>query len=460
MAVRVIKKGLDLPIAGKPAQVISEAAAVTRVAVLAGDFPTMKPRMRVAVGDAVKRGQALFEDRAGRAILFTAPGAGTVVAVNRGDKRALQSIVIELTASEAAGLPKDSDFQPFESYTGRPVAELDSGAVRTLLSESGLWTGLRARPFSRVPSVDEQPDAIFVNAMDTNPLAPDMDVVMAGREGDIAAGLEALTKLTTGPVYLCIAAGSKLAPASAPARVTVEQFKGKHPAGLSGTHIHTLSPVNRSHVAWSIGVQATAAIGALLRTGRLDVTRIVALGGPAARSPRLLRTRLGASIDQLTAGETTDGEVRVVRGSVLRGSAASGEVFGYLGAYDQAVACLAEDRERRFLGWLAPGGNMYSTVRAFLSGFVPKREYAFTTTTHGAHRAMVPIGMYERVMPLDIMPTFLLRALMVDDLERAEALGCLELDEEDLGLCSFVSPGKEDYGKHLRRVLTTIWKEG
>jgi Na+-transporting NADH:ubiquinone oxidoreductase subunit A len=460
MAVRVIKKGLDLPIAGKPVQVISDAAAVTRVAVLAGDFPTMKPRMHVAEGDAVKRGQALFEDRTGRSIVFTAPGAGTVVAVNRGDKRALQSIVIALTASEASGQPKDSDFQPFESYTGRPVGELDSDAVRALLSESGLWTGLRARPFSRVPSFDEQPNAIFVNAMDTNPLAPNMDVVMAGREGDIAVGLEALSKLTDGPVYFCMAAGSKLAPSSAPGRVSVEEFKGKHPAGLSGTHIHTLSPVNRRHVAWSIGVQATAAIGALLRTGRLDVTRVVALGGPAARSPRLLRTRVGASIDQLTAGETIDGEVRVVRGSVLCGSEASGEVFGYLGAYDQAVACVAEDRERHFLGWLAPGGNMYSTVRAFLSGFVPKKEYAFTTTTHGSHRAMVPIGMYERVMPLDIMPTFLLRALMVDDLERAEALGCLELDEEDLGLCSFVSPGKEDYGKHLRRTLTTIWKEG
>ena len=459
MAVHVIKKGLDLPIAGRPDQTVSDGAAVTQVALLAADFPTMKPRMQVDVGDSVKRGQALFEDRKGRGIVFTAPGAGRVVAVNRGERRALQSVVIELSASEVAGSPTDDDHQVFASYKGEVTDDLDRKEAQALLSESGLWTSLRARPFNRVPSFDEDCQAIFVNAMDTNPLAPDMDVAMAGRELDISTGVEVLTKLTDGKVYFCKAAGSKLHAGRA-VTAQEEEFHGKHPAGLSGTHIHTLHPVNRSHVVWSIGIQDVAAIGALIRTGRLDVTRVVSLAGPAATKPRLLKTRLGASIDQLVAGGTADAEVRVVRGSVLCGHEASGDIFGYLGRFDQAIACLSEDRERRFLGWLAPGRNMYSTVRAFLSGFAPKKEYALTTTTHGSHRAMVPIGMFERVMPLDIMPTFLLRALMVDDLERAEKLGCLELAEEDLGLCSFVSPGKEDYGKHLRRNLTTIWKEG
>ncbi len=459
MAVHVIKKGLDLPISGKPQQTVSDGASVTHVALLAADFPTMKPRMHVEVGAVVKRGQVLFEDRKGRGIVFTAPGAGTVVAVNRGERRALQSVVIELSAGEAAGTPGDDEFQTFASYPAGGVAGLDRAGVQALLSESGLWTSIRARPFNRVPSFDEDCQAIFVNAMDTNPLAPDMDAVMAGREADIAGGLALLSKLTDGKVYFCKAAGSKLSPGGA-SNVQQEEFRGKHPAGLTGTHIHTLHPVNRKRVVWSIGIQDVAAIGALARTGRLDVTRVVSLAGPAATQPRLLKTRIGARVDQLAAGETIDGEVRLVRGSVLSGHTAMGELFGYLGRFDNGIACLAEDRERRFLGWLAPGGNMYSTVRAFLSGFVKKKEYALTTTTHGSHRAMVPIGMFERVMPLDIMPTFLLRALLVDDLERAEKLGCLELAEEDLGLCSFVSPGKEDYGKHLRRNLTTIWKEG
>lgn len=456
MAVHVIKKGLDLPIAGKPDQTVSDGAAVTHVALLAADFPTMKPRMHVDVGDTVKRGQPLFEDRKANGVVFTAPGAGKVIALNRGERRALQSVVIELSATEVAGKPTDEEFHTFDHYkSGKPDA-LKAETARALLSESGLWTAFRSRPFNRVPGFDEDCQAIFVNAMDTNPLAPDMDVVMAGREKDLAAGMTVLSKLTAGKVYFCKTAGGTLTAAGA----SVEEFKGKHPAGLTGTHIHTLHPVNRSHVVWSIGVQDVAAIGALVTTGRLDVTRVVSLAGPATTKPRLLKTRMGASTDQLIAGQLAEGETRVVRGSILSGHAASGDVLGYVGRYDHGIACLAEDRERHFLGWLAPGRNMYSTVRAFLSGFAPKKEYVFTTTTHGSHRAMVPIGMFERVMPLDIMPTFLLRALLVDDLDRAEKLGCLELAEEDLGLCSFVSPGKEDYGKHLRRNLTTIWKEG
>ncbi|MFT7582138.1 MAG: Na+-transporting NADH:ubiquinone oxidoreductase subunit A [Myxococcota bacterium] len=451
-----MKKGLDLPIAGKPDQTVSDGATVTQVALLAADFATMKARIQVDVGDIVKRGQALFADRKANGIVFTAPGAGEVIAVNRGERRALQSVVIALSASEIAGAPTDDEFQTFAHYKGNRTDELDRAGARALLSESGLWTSFRARPFNRIPSFDEDCQAIFVNAMDTNPLAPNMDLVMAGRERDVSTGIEVLKTLTDGAVFFCKAAGSALQGGSA----QVEEFRGKHPAGLTGTHIHTLHPVNRTHVVWSIDVQDVAAIGALIRTGRLDVTRTVSLGGPAATTPRLLKTRMGASLRELTAGELAEGEVRVVRGSILSGHTAAGDIFGFLGRYDHGIACLAEDRERHFLGWMAPGGKMYSTVRAFLSGFLPKKEYALTTTTHGSPRAMVPIGMFERVMPLDIMPTFLLRALMVDDLERAEKLGCLELAEEDLGLCSFVSPGKEDYGKHLRRNLTTIWNEG
>lgn len=452
MSLHKINKGLDLPITGTPAQSIQAGAAVSRVAVINDDYPFMKPRMRVQVGDQVKLGEAIFDDRKTEGVVFTAPAAGTVEAIHRGARRKLISVVIKVAQKE--------EQVQFKSYKGQKVSALSEQDVRDLLVESGMWTSLRQRPFGKNPSPSESCRAVFITAMDTNPLSADPEVVLEGRAEDLARGVEVLSRLTEGPVYFCRKAGSKLEPGSAP-RVQVEEFGGPHPAGLVGTHIHTLHPAGTGRVVWYVGYQDVAAIGALFATGKLDTSRVVALGGPVVKEPRLLRTRVGAHLDELVAGQLQDGENRVISGSVICGRKAQGEQEGYLGRFDQQVSCLAEDRERVFLGWLAPGGNMFSTARAYLAGMLGNnKKFAFTTTTNGSHRAMVPIGMFERVMPLDIMPTFLLRALLSGDLERAEKLGALELVEEDLALCSFVSPGKEDYGKVLRERLTTIWKEG
>jgi Na+-transporting NADH:ubiquinone oxidoreductase subunit A len=416
--------------------------------------------MHVAVGDRVKRGQLLFEDRKTEGVRFTSPGAGTVSAINRGERRAFQSLVIELAESELGPEPADDDLQRFEHFTGRPVAELSPEEVRSLLLESGEWVALRSRPFSKVSAPDSIAHSIFVNAMDTNPLAADPEVVLEGRIEDFNRGLEVLTKITDGPVFLCCRPSSPF-DGGAVERVKVEHFLGKHPAGLTGTHIHFLDPVNRDKSVWSIGYQDVAAYGSLFRTGRIDPARVVAFAGPVVGNPRLLSVRTGAEIAPLIDGELAAGPVRVISGSVLHGYRAMGDAFGYLGRYANQISCVKEDDARKFLGWLWPGWERFSVTRAFLSTLRPSSaRYDFTTTTNGGHRAMVPIGLFERVMPLDIMPTFLLRALLMDDLERAEALGCLELDEEDLALCSFVSPGKEDFGPALRRNLLEIWKEG
>jgi Na+-transporting NADH:ubiquinone oxidoreductase subunit A len=460
MAVHVIRKGLDLPITGAPEQRIEPAPQAAKVAVLARDYPFMKPRMHVAVGDLVKRGQLLFEDRKTEGVHFTAPGAGRVVAINRGARRALQSVVIELTPTERQGRAAESDHQKFSSYAARSVRSLDGKAARALLVESGLWTAIRQRPFSKVPAPSSDCHSIFVTATDTNPLAPDPEVVLDGHHQEFNDGLWVLSTLTEGPVFLCRGPNSKLDGGDAP-RVRVEEFHGKHPAGLAGTHIHLLDPVHRSKTVWYVGYQDVVAIGRLFTTGKLAVDRVVALGGPLVMRPRLLATRLGAETEPLLDEEVFFGEKRVISGSVLFGYVARGDVFGYLGRYANQISCLAENRRRNFLGWLMPGLDRFSTIRAYASSLRPRtHRYDFTTTTHGGQRAMIPIGMYERVMPLDIEPTFLLRALIVDDLDRAEALGCLELDEEDLGLCSFVSPGKEDFGPALRRKLFELWKEG
>ena len=449
-----IKKGLDLPIAGEPEQRVDQAPQPRRVALIADDYIGMKPTMHVRAGDDVRRGQLLFEDKKTPGVRYTSPGSGQVVAVNRGDRRAFQSVVVQLDQAELAGT---GDTVSFDAYTGKHPSELDRDQIRDLLVESGLWTSIRQRPYSRVANPADTPSAIFVTAMDTNPLAASVDVAIQGKEEHFERGVEALAKLTDGSVHVCKASGSSV---RAPGKAAVEEFEGPHPAGTAGVHIHFVKPVHRERMAWHVNYQDVAAIGRVFTDGRLDVARIISLAGPAVLRPRLLRTRSGASIDDITKLELSGGENRVISGSVLSGRAAMGDIHGYLGRFHLQISAIAEDSKREILGWLGPGFTKFSTINAFASRLLPGKKFNFTTTTNGSERAMVPIGMYEKVMPMDILPTFLLRALLMQDIEQAEELGVLELDEEDVALCSFVCPGKADYGPLLRELLTTIQKEG
>ena len=451
MAVHKISKGLDVPIAGGPTQQVDGVKSVSKVAVVAADFPTMKPKMMVNVGDAVKCGQPLFEDRKKPGVFYVAPGAGTVSAVNRGAKRALQSVVVDLSSEEA-----QHSFESYESVkdNASPSAE----EVAALLLESGMWTAFKERPYGQVPSAESRPGALFLTCTDTEPLSGDVEQVLVGNEEDFALGVRVLSTLSD-KVYLCVAPGSKASAGKADG-VSVEEFTGKHPAGLAGTHIHMLYGASRSKTAWSIHLADIIGVGYLFRTGQLFTKRIISLAGPQVTKPRLIETRMGAFLDEVVAGELKEGENRVISGSPLSGRTSMGELHGFLGRHHRQVTVIEEGREREFLGWLAPGGNKFSSIPVFLSALFGSKKFDFTTTTNGEHREMVPIGMYERIMPLDIIPTFLLRSLEINDLENAEKLGALELDEEDVALCSFVCPGKQDYSVHLRRVLNQIYKEG
>ena len=456
MGLHTFRKGLRLPLAGAPVQETETAAQPRHAAVVAADTVGLRPAMHVAEGDDVRRGQLLFEDKTAPGVRFTAPAAGRVVGVNRGARRALQSVVIELSRAEREG--RGPDEVAYGAFSGRHPGGMAEDDVRALLLESGLWTAIRARPFGRVADPAVRPHSIFVTATDTQPHAPS-PAACIGRGEAFERGVAALCRLTDGPVYVCTDPHTDV-PLPASDQVRHEQFSGPHPAGTVGLHIHTLDPVHRRKTVWHAGAQDVAAIGTLFRSGTLDVARVVALGGPLVRRPRLLRTRLGASLDDLLRGELHDGEARVISGSVLAGRTASGPLHGYLGRYHQQVAVLAEGREREFIGWLLPGLRKFSAIRTFVSGWLPGRQFPMTTSTHGSRRAIVPIGMFERVMPLDLMATALLRALLMGDVDRAEELGCLELDEEDLALCTFVCAGKNDYGPHLRQVLDTLEREG
>lgn len=450
MAVHSNRKGLDLPLAGAPAMQVEAARPSRRVALLAADIPGLKPALAVQVGDRLTRGQKVFEDKRIPGVAFTAPAAGTVAAIHRGERRALISVVIDVDAAD--GPAKQVKFA---SYTGRGVADMDVGSLRALMQESGLWTALRQRPFGYVPLVDGTAEAVFVTAIDSRPHAPPPARLIGARADDFRDGLSALTKLGAGPVYLCAAAADKI---DAPAGVQIEQFAGPHPSGSVGWHIHCLHPVSMERRVWHIGYQDVIALGHLIRTGELDVTRVISLAGPSVRQPRLLLSRIGASVDELVAGELGEGEHRVISGSVLDGRVAAGEVSGYLGRYHLQVAALPEGRERELFGWIMPGANKFSVTGSVVGAF-SRAARALTTTMNGGARALVPIGTYERVLPFDIEPVFLLRALITKDDGAAQRLGALELDEEDMALATCVCPSKYEYGPLLREALARIEKE-
>ena len=441
--MHIIRKGLDLPIAGAPDQQTIEHADTPTAALIGHDYHNLKPQMLVQVGDMVKTGQPLFRDKANPDVVFAAPASGRVQAINRGLKRSLQSIVVSRDDKQEQVALKHK--------------AADSQAARRLLLASGMWTALRTRPFSLVPQPDVTPQAVFINAMDSNPLAADPEPLINARADDFSAGIKALALAFTCPLKVCHKDGANL-PQAAVQQLSYHSFSGKHPSGNVGTHMHFLAPAGRGRTNLHLNYQDVLAIGRLFADGAIDTSRVVALAGPQVKEPRLVRTSLGADVESVVRGQLAGTDNRILSGSVLNGRRAAGE-FAWLGRYHLQITALAEGRERHLLHYLMPGFNRFSAMPVYLST-LSKKLFSFTTLTNGSERAMVPIGAYERVMPLDILPTQLLRSLIVRDLEAAEELGCLELDEEDLALCTFVCPGKYEYAPILRENLSLIQKEG
>ena len=443
-----VRRGLDLPISGAPEQVVYDGPVISQVALVGLDYHGMKPTMAVREGDQVKLGQLLFTDKKNASARYTAPAAGTVVAINRGERRVFQSLVIDIDGDAS---------ETFETYSVEKLDTLDRADVIENLVKSGQWTALRTRPFSKVPAADTMASSIFVTAMDTNPLSADPAVIIGQRREDFTSGLKILARLTNGPVNLCVAPNSTI-PGDDIDGVREIAFSGPHPAGLTGTHIHFVDPVSIDKTVWSIGYQDVIAIGALFTTGCIDVRRVIAIAGPQVTQPRLLGTRLGANINQLVIGELKNDENRVISGSVLSGRQAVSE-FAFLGRYHSQVSVIQEGRERQFLHYLRAGVDKHSSLPVFVSSLT-KKLFNMTSSTNGSERAMVPVGGYEKVTALDILPIQLLRSLIVGDTEMAQKLGCLELDEDDMGLYTYVCVGKYEYGRILRDNLTRIEKEG
>ncbi|MFV0473605.1 MAG: Na(+)-translocating NADH-quinone reductase subunit A [Pikeienuella sp.] len=442
-----LRKGLDLPISGGAAGDIIEGPTVRTVGVLGTDYIGLKPRLAVQEGDVVGAGAPILAHKDLPDVMITAPVSGRIKAINRGARRKLISIEIEV----------DADAAPAVDFSG--IGDSDAaGGLAARLCASGLWTSFRTRPYSRIPDPESRPAAIYVNAMDTEPLAADPAPIIAEGAEAFARGLAAVALLTEGRTYLCHAHGAEI-PGGDVAGVEAAAFSGPHPAGLAGTHMHFLEPPRADKTVWTIGYQDVIAIGRLLLTGFLDSARVVAITGPLAARPRLARSLAGASMADLAAGENPDGlPMRMISGSVLSGRAGEGP-DAYLGRYARQITLMEEDHAQIPLGWIRPMASKYA-VQPVLGSAFARKLYKLTTNLNGGRRAMVPIGTFETLMPQDFLPTQLLRSLLVMDTDQAQALGALELDEEDLGLVGFACPAKYEYGIALRECLSKIEREG
>ncbi len=442
-----ITKGLDIPLAGEPKQELTETKLTAKVAVTGPDYVNMKPTLKVQVGDEVKKGQILFTAKKLEKVNFTAPVSGKVIAINRGEKRRFLSLVIERSGNDEV---------EFTAYGAEKISGLTAEEVTGQLLASGFWTFIRTRPFGTIANPDAPPRSIFVNLMDTNPHAPSPSVALEGKHDDLRAGISVLAKLTEGKVNVVKSPDCKFAIDESD-KIALYEFEGPHPAGLPGTHIHFIDPVSQTKHVWHADAQDVAAIGKLFLTGKLDFERVISIAGPEAKNPRLIKTEIGADLDEILQGEISGDKVRIISGSVLSGREAKDEL-AFLGAYHRQISIIGEPKERPLLGWALPFGELFSVKNVLFTS--RKKKLRLTTALNGGRRAIVPIGTYEKVMPLDILPTFLLRMLAVGDVEESEKLGALELIEEDLALCSFVCPAKIDHETNLRNLLNIIEKEG
>ncbi|NRB01291.1 MAG: NADH:ubiquinone reductase (Na(+)-transporting) subunit A, partial [Rhodobacteraceae bacterium] len=411
-----LRKGLNVPISGAPRSDIEDVTSIASVGLLGDDYIDFKPKITVEEGDMVVPGTPIMFDKRLPDVKVVSPIAGRVRSINRGARRKLVSVAIDADAS--AGSPVDF------SQTGD--VNTRDGLVKRLCA-AGLWTSFRTRPYSKVPDPETLAEAIYITAIDTEPLATDPTIAIGEEPDAFAAGVTAISKLTDGPTYLCQGAGDPL-PGHDAAGVEAVSFSGPHPAGLAGTHMHFLTPPSADKAVWTVGYQDVIAIGRLLQTGHYDGRKIIALTGPACNDPRLVRTITGASMTELCERDLPSYPVRLISGSVLSGRSGLNET-AYLGRYARQVTLIEEDKKQIPLGWIRPMFSKYALQPVLGSAF-SRHEFPLTSNLNGGRRAMVPLGTFERLMPQDFLPTQLMRALLVMDTDQAQVLGALELDAE------------------------------
>ena len=436
-------KGLDIKLVGKAEARLENAPMAKSYAVSPLDYENITPKLLVKVGDKVEAGSALFFDKNNPRILFTSPVSGVVSAINRGEKRKLLNIAIEPDAT-----------QVYKQLTVVDVAKAERSAIVEMLLESGLWTRIVERPYGIIANPDATPKAIFVSAFDSAPLAPDYNFILKEEKAAIEAGMAVLARLTEGKVHLSARKGDEGFMAEVKG-VEYHTFSGKHPVGNVGVQIHHIDRIAKGDIVWTVNIQDVAMIGRMVTTGKLDMSKTIAVAGSEVEKPCYKRVIAGAAIESII-GKVKDG-VRIISGDVLTGVATAKD--GYLAANANMVTLIPEGDKYEFMGWAMPRFHRFSVSGSYFSWLFPKKSYNLDTNTNGEERPFVVTGLYEKYLPMDVYVSYLLKACLTKDLDKMENLGLYEVLPEDLALCEFVDPSKINMQQVLRDGINLMIKE-
>ena len=443
--VITIKKGLDINLKGKAPEVMLNSGKSAAYAIVPDYYSGITPKVVVRPGDKVKAGSALMIDKNRPEIKFVSPVSGEVAAVNRGEKRKVLSIVVTPDAQN-----------DYEEFGKKSVASLKAEEIKEELLNAGMWPFIKQRPYDIVASPKDSPRDIFVTAFNSAPLAPNFDFLVKGQEVDLQTGLDALAKLTSGKVYVGVKKGSSVKANG----VEVVEFEGPHPAGNVGVQINHIKPVNKGEVVWTVNATDVILMGRLFNKGVADFTRLVAITGSETTEQGYVKAIAGCTIESLVAGKVKSGEhVRIISGNVLTGTKVG--MADYLGAYDCQITVIPEgDDVNEFFGWAVPGFGKYSVSHSYLTWLTGKgKEYVLDARIKGGQRAMIMSNEYDKVFPMDIMPEYLLKAIITFDIDKMENLGIYEVAPEDFALCEFVDTSKIELQQIVRNGLNLLYKE-
>ena len=442
---KIIKlcKGLDIRLQGEAQKTIVDAPLASEYAVSPLDFEGITPKMLVKVGDTVEAGSPLFFDKKRPDILFTSPVSGTVTAVNRGEKRKILSVVVAADEEIA-----------YKSFSSLDLSKASREQIIELLLETGLWTMFTQRPYGILASPSDKPKAIFVSAFDSAPLAIDYGFALADQQQPLQKGFDLLRRLTDGKVHLSYDACGQKPQIDG---VELHAFKGKHPAGNVGVQIHHIDPINKGEKVWTLNIQDVVILGRFFLTGKVNMSRVVAVAGSCVAEPKYYRVVAGASIDSVLGGNLSNEHARIISGNVLTGRNVGKE--GFLGVNANQITVIPEGDNYELLGWAMPRFKKFSVSRAYLSWLLPCRKYNLDTNLNGGERAFVMNDLYEKYLPMDIYPVHLVKACIANDLDKMENLGIYEVVEEDLALCEFVCPSKIEMQQILRNGINLMMKE-
>ncbi len=445
----VLKRGLDIPIEGMADQKISKTIAPDVITIKPADFHGFVPRLLVREGDKVLAGSPVLADKACPDILFTSPVSGTVSEIVRGAKRKLMEVRIKADAS-----------QEHVDFGVQEPGQMNAEEIKALLLKSGLWPSLIQRPYGILANPASQPKAIFVSAFNTAPLAADMEFVLADKVADIQTGIDALSKLASGGVHLSLnSKNSSNSPFAKLKNAILHTFSGKHPAGNVGIQISHISPIMKDETVWTVSLLNLAIIGKLFNTGKLDLKRKVAVTGPVAIKPAYVEALPGMSMHDISEFyDNSAKDVRFISGDVLTGTNVGAD--GSLGFFDNQITLIHEGTEREVLGWAKPFRfNQFSSTRSYFSWLCPKKKYKMDTNVHGGPRAFLMSDVYGKVLPMDIFPIYLVKACLAGNIDNMEKFGIYEVLPEDLALCEFVDPSKNDIQDIIAKGIDLMIKE-